>query len=59
MNDNLVSVSINETTTILDLADIIEVFAWLKDNSLHLGSYLSSERFDDIVFRGIPASLSR
>lgn len=59
VDDNLVSISINETTTITDLADLIEVFAWLKDNSLQLGSYLSSERFDDIVFRGIPAYLAR
>lgn len=31
INENLVSVSINETTTITDLADLIEIFAYLKE----------------------------
>lgn len=42
IDDNLISVSLNETTTITDLADLIEVFAFIKDSTdeLELGSYL-------------------
>lgn len=31
IDDNLISVTINETTTITDLADLIEIFAFLRD----------------------------
>jgi hypothetical protein len=35
-----VGISINETTTIDDLADLIEIFAFLKGRSEDVGSYL-------------------
>jgi glycine dehydrogenase len=61
IDDNLISVSINETTTITDLADLIEVFAHLKGKTdeMGLGSYLQEQRFEDIVYRGLPAELNR
>lgn len=61
IDDNLISVSLNETTTITDLADMIEVFAFIKDSTdeLELGTYLHEQRFEDIVYRGIPAELNR
>lgn len=61
IDSNLISVSLNETTTITDLADLIEVFAFIKDTKgkLELGNYLHEQRFEDIVYRGIPAELAR
>jgi len=59
VNENLVGITINETTTIDDLADIIEIFALIKEVSIEKGSYLSSSRFEDLVFKGIPAAIAR
>lgn len=59
VTDNIVGISLNETTTIDDLADLIEIFALLKDKSLDIGNYLDSTRFDGIKYRGIPPDLSR
>jgi len=59
VNENLVGITINETTTIDDLADIIEIFALIKEVSIEKGSYLSPSRFEDLVFKGIPAAIAR
>jgi len=59
ISDNLVGISLNEATTIDDLATLIEVFALLKDMSDEFGEYCEKERFEDIKFRGIPADLAR
>ena len=59
VNENLVGITINETTTIDDLADIIEIFALIKEVSNEKGSYLSPSRFEDLVFKGIPAAIAR
>ena len=59
ISDNLVSLSINETTTIDDLASLIEIFAYMKDEIQEIGEYLQPDRFEDIVYRGIPADLER
>ena len=40
VDDKIVGISINETTTIDDLADLIEIFAFLKGRSEDVGSYL-------------------
>lgn len=57
--DNYVSISLNETTTISDLATLIEIFAYLKDKSFEVGDYVNADRFEDIKYRGIPADLTR
>lgn len=59
ISDNLVSLSVNETTTIDDCATLIEIFAYLKDEFSEIGEYLSPDRFEDLVYRGIPAELAR
>ena len=59
VTDNIVGISLNETTSIDDLADLIEIFALLKDKSLDFGNYLDSTCFDGIKYRGIPSDLSR
>lgn len=59
ITDNLVSISMNETTTIDDLATLIEIFAYIKDETTEIGDYLKADSFEDIVYRGIPADLAR
>lgn len=59
ISDNFVGVTLNETTTIDDLATLIEVFALLKDMSSEFGEYCDADRFEDIKYRGIPADLAR
>jgi len=60
IDENFVSISMNETTTIDDLASLIEIFAYIKNNgSKTFGDYLKANRFEDIVYRGIPAEISR
>jgi glycine cleavage system pyridoxal-binding protein P len=46
VNDNLTGITINETTTIDDLADVIEIFAYIKEKTLEQGNYLSEKRFE-------------
>lgn len=38
---------------------LIEIFAYLKDKSFEVGSYVHENRFEDIKYRGIPADLAR
>jgi glycine dehydrogenase len=59
VDDRHVSISLNETTTITDLADLIEIFAYLRDLSPKIGSYLSDTHFEHIDFAGIPADIAR
>ena len=58
VNDDQIGITLNETTTIDDLATLIEVFAYLKDQSLEIGDYCAADRFEEIKFRGIPADLA-
>lgn len=59
ISDNLVGISLNESTTIDDLATLIEVFAFVKDKTMEIGEYIDKDRFEDLPFRGIPADLAR
>lgn len=49
IDNNIVSLSFNETTNIQDLTDLIEIFATLSDNSIELGSYIQKEYYEDLV----------
>ena len=59
VDENHVGISINEQTTIDDLATLIEVFAYIKDQIEEVGDYLAANSFEDLNYRGIPANLSR
>lgn len=59
INENLAGITLNETTTIDDLADVIEIFAFIKNHSNEQGTYLSTSRFEDIVFKGMPSAIAR
>lgn len=59
VNESLVGITLNETTTIDDLADVIEIFAFIKNQVNEEGTYLSEKRFEDIVFKGMPSTIAR
>jgi hypothetical protein len=54
VDDNLAGVTLNETTTIDDLAELIEIFAVLKEKVIEQGNYLKPTYFEDLIYRGIP-----
>lgn len=56
---NHVGITLNETTTIDDLAELIEIFAFTKNRSDEQGTYLSDDRFENISFKGMPSSIAR
>ena len=59
IDDFKAGISFNETTTIQDCADIIEIFALLKEASVEYGSYLPSTYFENIELRDYPENLRR
>ena len=59
VSENLAGITLNETTTIDDLADVIEIFAFIKNHCNEQGTYLSNTRFEDIVYKGMPSALAR
>mmetsp|Transcript_18784 Transcript_18784/g.23384 ORF Transcript_18784/g.23384 Transcript_18784/m.23384 type:complete len:147 (+) Transcript_18784:1404-1844(+) len=61
IDDTTVGVSMNEYTTIKDLAELLEIFAILKEVSPEENDepYLDQDFCDAESFRGIPAALSR
>jgi glycine dehydrogenase len=59
IDDFTAGLSFNETTTIQDCADLIEIFALLKEESAKYGSYLSSTYFENLVLRDYPENLRR
>lgn len=59
-NDTEVSISMNETTTMQELSDLIEIFAYLKiQDGDQVGKYLPLNRYEDIQYKGIPSYLQR
>ena len=61
IDDNLVSISINEYTLIKDVAEILEIFAILKEIAPEENDepYLDTNFYDAENYRGMPASLAR
>lgn len=59
IDDNIVAISMNETTTIQDLTDLIEIFATLTDNSQELGTYVPGDYYENLVYNEYPISLRR
>ena len=61
VDDNLVSISINEYTLIKDVAEILEIFAILKEIAPEENDepYLDANFCDAENYRGMPANLSR
>lgn len=59
IDENLVNLSINETTTIQDLTDLIEIFASLADASHELGSYVPKDFYENLVYDEYPKDIKR
>ena len=61
VDDTTVGISMNEYTTIKDLAELLEIFSILKEVSPEEDDepYLSPDFCDADSYRGIPSSLSR
>ena len=61
VDDNLVSISINEYTLIKDVAEILEIFAILKEIAPEENDepYLDADFCDAENYRGMPAHLAR
>jgi hypothetical protein len=58
INDNTVGISFNETTSITDLDELIEVFAELKGKSTSSG-FLSEKFYEGRAYKGLPKNLTR
>lgn len=61
IDDNIVGISMNENTTIKDVAELLEIFAILKEIAPEENDepYLEADFCDAANFRGIPDGLSR
>ena len=57
VDDDLVSIAFNETTLLIDLDEIIEIFADMKGKSTQTGEYMSDSYYDDKHYQGLPQSL--
>jgi len=61
ISENVVAISLNEYTTVLDLAEIIEIFAKLKEVAPEDEDepYLKPDFCDASLFKGMPEGLQR
>jgi hypothetical protein len=58
IDEDLVGISFNETTTIYDLDEVIEIFADLKEKRNH-SNYLPAIYYENKQAKGMPKELSR
>lgn len=58
IDDELVSIAFNETTSIVDLDELIEIFAELKDKTNSSG-FLTESFYEDRKYKGLPNNLRR
>ena len=58
IDDEHISISFNETTSMVDLDEVIEIFADLMDKRDE-GDYISSTFYEDKNYEGLPEELSR
>jgi len=61
IDDNKVGISMNESTTIKDLAEVLEIFAILKEIAPEENDepYLAADFCDAENYRGMPEALKR
>lgn len=59
VNDSHVSVSFNETTSIVDLDELVEIFAELKEKSTPAQDFLKDSFFDNKAYKELPNHLKR
>ena len=58
IDDEVISLSFNETTTMVDLDEIIEIFAELKGKTTSKG-FLSEKFYEGKKYKGVPQTLKR
>jgi len=58
IDDELVQIAFNETTSIVDLDEMIEIFAELKGKTTSSG-FLSDKFYEDRQYKELPADLKR
>lgn len=59
IDDDLVSISFNETTNLVDLDEIIEIFADIKEKSTPSSNYMTPHFYEDRKYKGLSSALER
>ncbi len=59
IDDNLVSVSFNETNNLVDLDELVEIFADLKDKPLPSNGFLTEKFYENRKTNELPKELKR